>query len=58
MKYFVRAFVVALVLTGAVASTSAATKQPSVKKIGMNTATPTPTCPPNDPNGCGMGDGD
>ncbi len=56
MKHIIRAFVVALVLTGAVASTqssSASTKkQVTVAKVSM---LPIPTCPPNDPNACGMG---
>jgi hypothetical protein len=56
MKHIVRAFVVALVLTGAVASTqtsSASTKtKVTVAKVSM---LPIPTCPPDDPNACGMG---
>jgi hypothetical protein len=58
MKHIVRAFVVALVLTGAVASTqasSASTKgKVSVAKVSM---LPVPTCPPDDPNACGMAQG-
>lgn len=58
MKHIVRAFVVALVLTGAIASTqtsSASTKDKvSVAKVSM---LPVPTCPPNDPNACGMAQG-
>jgi hypothetical protein len=58
MKHIVRAFVVALVLTGAVASTqtsSASTKDKvSVAKVSM---LPVPTCPPDDPNACGMSQG-
>jgi hypothetical protein len=58
MKHIVRAFVVALVLTGAVASTqasSAPTKaKVSVAKVSM---LPVPTCPPDDPNACGMAQG-
>jgi hypothetical protein len=50
MKNIVRAFVVALVLTGAVAS--AHTKNTTVAmKTG---ASPIPMCPPDDPNGCGI----
>ena len=56
MKHIVRAFVVALVLTGAVATTqtsSASTKtKVTVAKVSM---LPIPTCPPDDPNACGMG---
>jgi hypothetical protein len=58
MKHIVRAFFVALVLTGAVASTqtsSASTKDKvSVAKVSM---LPVPTCPPDDPNACGMSQG-
>ncbi len=58
MKHLVRAFVVALVLTGAVASTqtSASTtkNKVTVAKVSM---LPIPTCPPNDPNACGMAQG-
>jgi hypothetical protein len=56
MKHIVRAFVVALVLTGAAATTqtsSASTKtKVTVAKVSM---LPIPTCPPDDPNACGMG---
>jgi hypothetical protein len=56
MKQLVRAFVVALVLTGAVATTqtsSASThNKVTVAKVSM---LPVPTCPPDDPNACGMG---
>jgi hypothetical protein len=56
MKHIVRAFVVALVLTGAAATTqtsAASTKtKVTVAKVSM---LPIPTCPPDDPNACGMG---
>ncbi len=56
MKLFVRAFVVVLALTGAVATTqiSSASTQ---NKITANrvSVVPVPTCPPDDPNACGMG---
>jgi hypothetical protein len=58
MKHIVRAFVVALVLTGAVASTQASSTSTkdkvSVAKVSM---LPVPTCPPDDPNACGMAQG-
>jgi hypothetical protein len=56
MKHIVRAFVVALVLTGAVASTqtSSASTQNKVTAARVSML-PVPTCPPNDPNACGMG---
>ena len=56
MKHLVRAFVVALVLTGAVASTqtSSASTQNKVK-AARTSLIPVPTCPPDDPNACGLG---
>lgn len=58
MKHIVRAFVVALVLTGAVASTQTSTastqNKVTVAKVSM---LPVPMCPPDDPNGCGMAQG-
>jgi hypothetical protein len=56
MKHVVRAFVVALVLTGAVATTqtSSASTQNKVTAARV-TMIPVPTCPPDDPNACGMG---
>jgi hypothetical protein len=56
MKQLVRAFVIALVLTGAVASTqtsSASTQNKvTVAKVSM---LPVPMCAPDDPNACGLG---
>ncbi|WP_158944486.1 hypothetical protein [Granulicella sp. S190] len=57
MKYIVRAFVVALVLTGAAATTqtsSASVKSNNIVASRVSTLL-VPTCPPNDPNACGMG---
>ncbi len=52
----IRTAVVALVLTGAAASTqvSAATSNSSKVTVARNSALPTPMCAPDDPNGCGM----
>jgi hypothetical protein len=56
MKHIVRAFVVVLVLTGAVATTqtsSASTKNKvTAAKVSM---LPIPMCAPDDPNACGLG---
>lgn len=54
MKNLVRAFVVALTVTGAVASahTTRSAVAPTVTKPS---AFPIPSCPPDDPNACGMG---
>ena len=51
----VRAFVVALALTGAFAATHAApTAKATIVPAHPNFG-PIPTCDPNDPNGCGIG---
>jgi len=55
MKNIVRAFVVALFVTGAVASTHATT--PSVKTIAAplhSSLMPLPLCDPTEPGNCGM----
>ena len=55
MKIIVRAFVVALVLTGAAASTQITSASANAKvTIAKNSAMPTPMCAPDDPNACGM----
>jgi hypothetical protein len=56
MKLIVRAFVVVLALTGAVATTqiSSASTQNKVTANRVSVV-PVPTCPPDDPNACGMG---
>jgi hypothetical protein len=57
MKSLIRAFVVVLVLTGAAATTqtsSASTTQNKVTAARVSML-PVPTCPPDDPNACGMG---
>lgn len=57
MKNIVRAFVVALALTGFAASTqiSTAAKTSNTVTIAKTSAVPVPTCAPDDPNACGMG---
>jgi hypothetical protein len=58
MKHIVRAFVVVLVLTGAVATTQASNASTKNKIVAARTSMlPVPTCAPNDPNACGMGHG-
>jgi flagellar basal body-associated protein FliL len=56
MKLIVRAFVVVLALTGAVATTqiSSASTQNKVTANRVSVV-PVPTCAPDDPNACGMG---
>ena len=58
MKHIVRAFVVALVLTGAIAtsqtSSASAKNKVAAAKVSM---LPIPSCAPDDPNGCGMAQG-
>jgi len=56
MKHIVRAFVVALVLTGAVASTQTSPASTQNKIVAARVSVlPVPTCAPDDPNACGMG---
>ncbi|WP_433967553.1 hypothetical protein [Tunturiibacter gelidiferens] len=57
MKHIVRAFVVVLVLTGAVATSqtstvSAKSNKATVARVSM---LPVPICAPDDPHACGMG---
>jgi hypothetical protein len=55
MKFAVRAFVVALVLTGAAASTQTTSASAKANVIAPKTAgMPIPVCPPKDPNACGF----
>ncbi len=56
MKQLVNAFVVVLVLTGALASTqiSYASSQNNVTAARVS-CLPIPSCAPDDPNACGMG---
>ncbi|WP_213804822.1 hypothetical protein [Granulicella sp. dw_53] len=55
MKNIVRAFVVVLALTGAAASTQIASASNQTKVIAAKTsAVPTPMCPPDDPDACGI----
>ncbi len=53
MKLVIRAVVVALVLTGAAASTQITSASAKVT-IAKNSAMPTPMCAPDDPNACGL----
>jgi hypothetical protein len=58
MKLVIRAFVALLVLTGVAATTetSSASTHNKVTVAGTSML-PVPTCPPDDPNGCGMAQG-
>jgi hypothetical protein len=56
VKNIVRAFVVVLVLTGAVASTQIASASAQSKAVvSAPSNVPTPMCAPDDPNACGFG---
>jgi hypothetical protein len=57
MKIIIRTFVIALALTGAVATVHAngSTKAAKVR-VGKTSAFPVPTCPPGGEDGCGIGD--
>ncbi len=55
MKTLIRAFVVVLALTGAAASTQIASASSQAKVTAAKTsAIPIPTCPPDDPDACGI----
>jgi hypothetical protein len=55
MKIALRAFVVVLALTGAAASTQIASTSAQTKVSAARTsAMPIPSCPPDDPAGCGI----
>ncbi len=55
MKHIVRIFVATLVLTGAVATTQTSSSAQNKVVAARTSMLPIPTCPPNDPNACGMG---
>jgi hypothetical protein len=58
MKHIVRAAVVVLVLTGAVATTQTSSASTQNKITAARTSMlPIPMCAPDDPNGCGMAQG-
>ena len=55
MKILVRALVLALAITGEFASTHANASSAKVQAVPAKTsAMPIPTCPPDDPDGCGI----
>ena len=57
MKNIVRAFVLTLALTGMFASTHTnASVTTASATLSKTSAMPVPSCPYNDPNGCGIGD--
>ena len=57
MKIVVRAFVLALTLTGIAATTqiSSASTKTNVAVPAKTSAFPVPLCPPGDPDACGLG---
>lgn len=58
MTTIVRSLVIALAVTGAIASTSVNGSTAKATTISAKTsASPVPFCPPGDPNGCGIGEG-
>jgi hypothetical protein len=58
MKLAIRALVVVLALTGAVASTRTSSASTQNKVAAARTSMlPIPVCPPDDPNACGMAQG-
>ena len=55
MKMILRAFALSLVVTGAVASTHISNAPSGTIVSAKMSAMPVPVCPPDDPNGCGIG---
>ncbi len=56
MKVIVRSLVIALAVTGAIATTFVNSSSAKATTISAKTsAAPTPLCPPGDPTGCGIG---
>ncbi len=56
MKLIVRTFVAILVLTGVAATTQTSAASTQNKVIATRTSfLPVPTCAPDDPNACGLG---
>jgi hypothetical protein len=57
MKLIVRCLVIALAVTGAIATTSANGSTAKATVVAAKTsAMPIPSCPPSSPNGCGLAD--
>jgi len=56
MKLFVRAFAIAVVAFGTLAASSLSKMPASSTTVASHVVPggPTPNCPPNDPNGCGI----
>jgi hypothetical protein len=55
MKLIARTVAIALVLTGAFASTQISSASTSAKvSVARNSALPVPRCAPDDPNACGL----
>jgi len=54
MKVIVRSLVIALAVTGAVATSFTATAPAKATVTAKTSAAPVPTCPPGDPDGCGI----
>jgi len=57
MKVIVRSLVIALAVTGAVATSFTSTASAKATVAAKTSAMPIPNCPPNDPNGCGIANG-
>ncbi len=55
MKIIVRSFVIALAVTGAIATSYAKPTSATKVTVAKTSAMPVPTCPPDSPTGCGIG---
>jgi hypothetical protein len=55
MKLIVRSLVIALAVSGAIATTySNAAPAKATVRVSKTSAMPVPRCPPGDPDGCGI----
>ena len=55
MKIIARSLVIALAVSGAIATSYAnASSSKATVSVAKTSAMPVPTCPPDDPNGCGI----
>jgi hypothetical protein len=55
MKIIVRSLVIALAVSGAIATTYSNAAPAKATITAKTSAMPIPSCPPDDPNGCGLG---
>jgi hypothetical protein len=54
MNVIIRSLVIALAVTGAIATTYSSAAPAKATVSAKTSAMPVPTCPPGDPDGCGI----